>query len=495
LLKENRIETIESSVNRNNDNSVPCSSTNIIEKKVKILEAQLSETYTSEESQGSKDPEYKTEIDWKSLDSQYKKNKFLDKIVKKICGYLEEYQPDATSILLEILNSHLLEKEFISKDKLDIENFKTKNKQIILAFNFAPNNRLRTQILSIIVSSGFSHSIIQSVLGVTDYQIRIAKKQANTVGPGGIFEKKTITRERIKPQVLGYFLEFLEGEDLLHDVAYGTRILKTVVGKILIPDVVRQTSNSNLIQMYHDHCKEKGMEFLSTTTCFKVLNKCSASFRKSLKGLDSFKVEGIEAFDKLEEILDSLESVKIDRERSEYLKNLIESSRNYLKFKFRKNLKKNCECADHCVDFALSEFNEKSTKLTKIHDLGVVCDHEHKRDCIDCLSLENIFNELEFDINRLIIDELQKKKLTYYLKLSKEQITEWKYHIIRGFNQDIIKYEQLEEIKDEALLQSNALIDSNSKRIDKIKNKGWFLKFFNSFKRMYSKSFIFDPLP
>jgi hypothetical protein len=28
-------------------------------------------------------------------------------------------------------------------------------------------------------------------------------------------------------------------------------------------------------------------------------------------------------------------------------------------------------------------------------------------------------------------------------------VLEWKHHIIRGLNQDIIKYKQLEEIKDE----------------------------------------------
>ena len=60
-------------------------------------------------------------MDWKSADTQD---------TKKICGYLEEYQPDATSTLLEIPNSHLLEKEFISIDKLHIENVKKKNNKL-----------------------------------------------------------------------------------------------------------------------------------------------------------------------------------------------------------------------------------------------------------------------------------------------------------------------------------------------------------------------------
>ncbi len=74
----------------------------------------------------------------------------------------------------------------------------------------------------------------------------------------------------------------------------------------------------------------------------------------------------------------------------------------------------------------------------------------------------------------MIKDELQKKKLQYYSKLSRERIFEWKYHIIRGFNQDIIKYSQLEEIKDEnsSSLSDSRNLTSNTVRTEKIDNKG-----------------------
>ncbi len=47
------------------------------------------------------------------------------------------------------------------------------------------------------------------------------------------------------------------------------------------------------------------MKPLSRTTCFKVLNKCAASMRKSQQGLDSMKVDGINGFQKLKQILES----------------------------------------------------------------------------------------------------------------------------------------------------------------------------------------------
>jgi hypothetical protein len=66
-------------------------------------------------------------------------------------------------------------------------------------------------------------------------------------------------------------------------------------------------------------------------------------------------------------------------------------------------------------------------------------------------------------------------------------VLEWKHHIIRGFNQDIIKYQQLEEIKDEIkenttfeiLNGENNILNSLRKTV---KNKGIYLFFKANFK-------------
>ncbi len=176
------------------------------------------------------------------------------------------------------------------------------------------------------------------------------------------------------------------------------------------------------------------MKALSERSCFRVLKKCGASFRKSLRGLDSMKVDGINGFEKLEHIVESFNG--LDKEISDNLKRRINLGLNFLKFGYRKHLEIFSECADHCVSFALSE--NINNKLSK-KELNKFCDHEHKRDCIDCISLAKSFEEISNQKESLLNEDLLKKTLLYYLAKSKKKILEWKNHIIRGFNQEIIK--------------------------------------------------------
>ena len=60
------------------------------------------------------------------------------------------------------------------------------------------------------------------------------------------------------------------------------------------------------------------MKHLSKTTCYRILDKCTASFRKSMKGLDSMKNDGLNGFEKLEKIVESIDSLGFDKERSSH---------------------------------------------------------------------------------------------------------------------------------------------------------------------------------
>jgi hypothetical protein len=455
------------SIEDSSDRACKQNALNLIKLQLKTISSQTSEEISSS---NDSDIDFDKKIDWSSLNTAHLKSKFLNPIIQHISNYLKKYGPDnARNILYELKNTNLIEKELLDAETLEYMHFISTNSHLIQAFNIAPTKLVQTQILSLIPKTFSSNTIRLAIPEVNRYQITIARSHADSNGPGFIFEKNPINRERLEKYSLEYFLEFIIGEDLLHDVAYGTRVLKTAVGKIVIPDVIRQTSNSNVIALYHKNCEEQNIKPLSRTTCFKILNKCTASFRKSLKGLDSMKVDGLNAFEKLEEIVDNLESLGMDKKQSIYLSNQINSGRNYLKFKFRKNLNKSSICADHCINFALSEFKNKNASKT-IHPLGTECDHEHIRNCKECLNIEKLINNIECAIAYLVSDVLQKKRILYYLKKSRENIIEWKHHIIRGFNQDIIKYKQLDQIKDkptESLLVSNQISAS-----EKIKNIG-----------------------
>ena len=194
-----------------------------------------------------------------------------------------------------------------------------------------------------------------SVMPVSEYQIKKARRHAFVKGNGSIFVKEPIYRNRINPEVLEFFIQFIIGEDFLQDVAYGTRNLKTANGTETIPNVIRLLSNSRIVSFYLQECNDRKMKALSERSCFKVLKKCGASFRKSLRGLDSMKVDGINGFEKLEHIVESLESNGLEKVSSTNLKSRINLGLNYLKFGYRKHLEISSECADHCVSFALSE--------------------------------------------------------------------------------------------------------------------------------------------
>jgi hypothetical protein len=186
-------------------------------------------------------------------------------------------------------------------------------------------------------------------------------------------------------------------------------------------------------------CKDESLASLGKSTCFKILDKCSASFRKSMQGLDNMKADGLDSFDKLESLIQTLANFGLNQNEFKQLKNSIDSIRNYLKFNYIKNLSKSCICSDHCVNYALSD--------DKNGFLAIKCEHLHERNCEKCNTLDALFDMIQNNINLLINDSEFKKIQTQYLKNSKEKIIEWKFHIIRNWNQDIIKYKLLNDLK------------------------------------------------
>jgi hypothetical protein len=431
--------------------------------------------YTSEDfsSSNNSDVSWDKKINYKDYDTDHKLLTFLSPLVDDLCLTLNKYgEKNASCIFSDIKKYKLIEKKIFSKFQINRDDLLSLHGNLIEAFRNAPTKSVKTQILSLFASD-FAMKVILSVIPETnEHKIKLARKHKTLKGAGAILEKQIIFRKKIKIEVLDYFLEFIVGEDYLQDVAYGTLNLSTARGKLVMPNIVRLTSNSRLISHYIESCKEQQMKALSERTCFRILDKCPASFRKSLQGLDSMKVDGINSFEKLKEIVESLESNGLNRELSSTLKNLIQSGLNYLKFGFRKYLKKSSECSDHCVNYALSELIEDKNKHQDKHPLSIKCDHEHTRNCIDCLSIERIFEEFHKQINCLVNDEAQKKTLLFFIKKSKEQIFDWKFHIIRGFNQDSAKYELLDQIKDMNGDKSSLIRNEPNSLIGKINNTG-----------------------
>ena len=125
----------------------------------------------------------------------------------------------------------MVDKEIFDTTEIKTLDFLTTQKNLIEAYENAPSKNVQTQFLSMIPLE-FSKATIKSVMPqVSDHQITKARIHVKTQGKGFIFEKKTITRSRIKPHVLEFFLNVVLRPENIQDVAYGTRTLKSRFAK------------------------------------------------------------------------------------------------------------------------------------------------------------------------------------------------------------------------------------------------------------------------
>ena len=69
-----------------------------------------------------------------------------------------------------------------------------------------------------------------------------------------------------------------------------------------IPSLVRAMTGSKIIYLYHEECREHGVE----RTCFRLLEICSASKQKSLQVLDNTSTTGEEAFETIASIVENI---------------------------------------------------------------------------------------------------------------------------------------------------------------------------------------------
>ena len=250
-----------------------------------------------------------------------------------------------------------------------------------------------------------------------------ARKHAKEIGSGITAEIKPIIRERIDPLKVEFFLDFICQGNYLQDVAYGHRLLKITDNySISIPNVVRTANNSKIVNDYMIICKQLNMIPLSKSVCFKILKECSASFSKSLKGLDNMYADGLDAFDKLEDLFQLCSNI----DQMNNLRCVLKTSKNYLKFEIKSHLSYSNECADHCASYALSDDKEN------------LCDHQHTRSCKECNLLDYLLMSQKEEIEKL--NENQKKEILYDFELQATKIKNWKNHIIRNWCQDQIKY-------------------------------------------------------
>ena len=130
-------------------------------------------------------------------------------------------------------------------------------------------------------------------------------------GRGTTPETERSPIKRYTDEQLAHFIAFIQSPHIITDIPFGERKLKLSSGeKVTVPDVIRNIIPSRIVAQYLAYCEETidADEFkpLAPSSLFAILQKCTASTRKSLAGLDNFSSDGATAFDQLRAMCDEM---------------------------------------------------------------------------------------------------------------------------------------------------------------------------------------------
>ena len=98
----------------------------------------------------------------------------------------------------------------------------------------------KRQILSIIADKTTKQNLMEIIPGLSKWKIDEARKYSREVGSGMPIPAQHIRRERLSPDKIDHFLDFIAQRYFPHDVAYGTKCMKLSIGQtVVIPNVIR----------------------------------------------------------------------------------------------------------------------------------------------------------------------------------------------------------------------------------------------------------------
>ena len=213
---------------------------------------------------------------------------------------------------------------------------------------------------------------------------------------------------------------------------------------VLMPNAIR-TVIPRIIQQYKSYCESITFQPASDSTLFKILNVCSASRQKSMKGLDYIATDGAEAFENLTDVADRLvQAGDADDIWKKEMEEKLKASRRYVKVDYTSHVSTADKCADHCMTFALSDI--QSTEF------NIKCDHDHLQTCERCDGLENVLKEIHTKIQEGQQADDTKCRIEHEFQKCEADIKSWKAHLLRTANQEIGKQTALQQLQHDGVL-------------------------------------------
>lgn len=191
-------------------------------------------------------------------------------------------------------------KEFLLKETNDIDPLITHLKE---AFDKCATAKARRAVLTLVPKT-YSKPEVSKLFDCSLYEVEKSRAVLKLYGTCGEKPKPDRVYSRLSVEKARHFIDFLFSTALLQEVAYGTTTLKFESGdKLTISNTILNCIHEHAMKEYQIHCKEINYDGLGRSSLLKILKKMKPHVRKKLAGIDTFVVEGIEAFEVNELIL------------------------------------------------------------------------------------------------------------------------------------------------------------------------------------------------
>lgn len=266
-------------------------------------------------------------------------------------------------------------------------------------------------------------------------------------GPGQKPAQTPIVRENTDTREnMGYFIEHCASPEVVSILPCGTSTITDSHGKRKIAAVVRTSRNEHTIRQYETKLKQKGLfqtRKLSRSSYIRVLNVCTAKVRKAVLGLDYYTFRGLQGLDELKCVLNELKKLAVDMDLLNEIEKGIEEIRLYLKTDFKAHIKPKSAVPDHCIQYSLSD--------PKNPRFNTPCDHEHNMRCKRCEQVKGLLGQIQAIVAAAEFPTAQLKNLCLYRTAKAiKSINEWRRHILRTSQQEIVKSNLLNRMKPKA---------------------------------------------
>lgn len=207
---------------------------------------------------------------------------------------------------------------------------------LVECYNNATQWDTRRQILSIMVDKVSFKSLQQLIPNLTHYRFKIAKQHLLLHGRGCSVPRPIQKRMYVSPEMVDNFICFITSQHIVQDLPFGQKHLSLSSGQVLeVPNVIRALIPERIVQQYQEYCNESGITCLSRRSLLRILDVCSASVRKSLRGLDYFTASGSKAFDELENVADRLGELGMGMSWAKQQKQQLKLAKRYLKSDYK----------------------------------------------------------------------------------------------------------------------------------------------------------------